>query len=62
MMSDMTLSAVLRRMGHGDLTVHGFRSKFRDWAAETTDHANHVVEKALAHAVGNGGREGVSAR
>ena len=45
MMSDMTLSAVLRRMGHGDLTVHGCRSTFRDWAAETTSYPNHVVER-----------------
>src|SRR5262249_28934527 len=37
-MNDMTLSAVLRRMDHGDLTVHGFRSTFRDWAAEATGH------------------------
>jgi integrase len=49
----MTLSAVLRRMGHGDLTVHGFRSTFRDWAAETTSYPNHVAEMALAHTVGN---------
>ena len=35
-MSDMTLTAVLRRMGRGDLTAHGFRSSFRDWVAETT--------------------------
>jgi integrase len=52
-MSDMTLTAVLRRMGRGDLTAHGFRSTFRDWAAETTAHPNHVVELALAHAIGN---------
>jgi integrase len=50
-LSDMTLSAVLRRMGRGELTVHGFRSTFRDWAAEATHHANHVVEQALAHAI-----------
>jgi integrase len=50
-MSDMTLTAVLRRMGRGELTAHGFRSTFRDWAAETTAHPNHVVEKALAHAI-----------
>jgi integrase len=50
-MSDMTLTAVLRRMGKGDLTAHGFRSTFRDWAAETTGHPNHVVEMALAHSV-----------
>lgn len=52
-MSDMTMTAVLRRMGHGDLTVHGFRSTFRDWAAEATHHPNHVVEQALAHTIGN---------
>ena len=50
-MSDMTLSAVLRRMGRGDLTVHGFRSTFRDWAAEASTHLNHVAEQALAHAI-----------
>jgi len=50
-MSDMTLTAVLRRMGRGDLTAHGFRSTFRDWAAETTAYPNHVVEQALAHAI-----------
>ena len=44
---------LLRRMGRPDITVHGFRSSFRDWAAETTAHPNHVVEMALAHAVGN---------
>jgi integrase len=47
----MTLTAVLRRMGRGELTAHGFRSTFRDWAAETTGHPNHVVEAALAHAI-----------
>jgi integrase len=34
-----------------DVTVHGFRSTFRDWAAETTHHPNHVLEMALAHAI-----------
>jgi integrase len=52
-MSDMTLTAVLRRMGMGDLTAHGFRSTFRDWAAKATVHPNHVVEQALAHAIGS---------
>jgi integrase len=36
------------------VTAHGFRSTFRDWAAETTAYPNHVVEQALAHAIGNG--------
>jgi integrase len=35
------------------LTVHGFRSTFRDWAAETTSYPNHVVEMALAHSIGS---------
>jgi integrase len=48
------LKRVLQRIGYDDITVHGFRSTFRDWAAETTAFPNHVVEMALAHAVGNG--------
>jgi integrase len=47
------LVVLLRRMNR-DATAHGFRSTFRDWAAETTAYPNHVVEMALAHAVGNG--------
>jgi integrase len=42
---------LLRRMGHDSVTVHGFRSSFRDWAAERTSYPNHVAEAALAHAV-----------
>lgn len=52
-LSDMTLSGVLRRMGRKDITVHGFRSSFRDWAAEATDFSNEMAEMALAHAIGN---------
>ena len=40
-------------MGRGAVTVHGMRSSFRDWAAETTGYANHVVEMALGHAIGS---------
>jgi len=40
-------------MGRGDLTAHGFRSTFRDWAAERTNFPNEVVEMALAHSVGS---------
>lgn len=47
-LSDMTLTAVLRRMG-ADATVHGFRSTFRDWAGETTAYPREVIEHALAH-------------
>jgi len=49
----MALLAVLRRMGRGDLTSHGFRSTFRDWAAEETTFPGEVLEMALAHAIGN---------
>ena len=49
----MSLTAVLRRMRRGELTAHGFRSSFRDWAAETTAYPAELVEMALAHAVGN---------
>jgi integrase len=52
MLSDMTLTAVLRRM-EMDAVPHGFRSTFRDCAAEQTDYPNEVAEMALAHAVGN---------
>jgi hypothetical protein len=44
---------VLERMGYGDLTVHGLRSSFKDWAAECTDFQDWVSEKALAHQVGD---------
>lgn len=52
-LSNMALLMVLRRMERGDLTTHGFRSTFRDWAAETTAYANEMVEMALAHTVGD---------
>ncbi|MBC7103815.1 MAG: integrase arm-type DNA-binding domain-containing protein [Parvibaculum sp.] len=52
-LSNMALLMTLRRMGHEDLTAHGFRSSFRDWAAEQTAFPNEVAEMALAHAVGD---------
>jgi integrase len=52
-MSNMAMLVLLRRMKRTDITAHGFRSAFRDWCAEATDHAPHVAEAALAHAVGN---------
>lgn len=48
-LSDMALTAVLRRMESGGLTQHGFRSTFRDWAGETTAYPREVIEHALAH-------------
>ena len=44
---------LLRRMGRGDLTAHGFRSTFSDWCAERTDFPSEVREMALAHTVGD---------
>jgi integrase len=52
-LSNMALLQLLRRMGRADITAHGFRSSFRDWAAERTHYPNFVVEMALAHTVGN---------
>lgn len=51
-LSNMAMLKTLERMGHSDLTTHGFRSTFRDWAAETTSYPGEVVEMALAHAIG----------
>lgn len=51
-LSDMSLLAVLRRM-KVTATAHGFRSTFRDWAADKTHYPGEVVEMALAHAVGD---------
>jgi integrase len=39
--------------GRGDITTHGFRATFKTWAEEKTDHANEIIEMALAHAVGD---------
>ncbi len=48
-LSDMTLTAVLRRMKRDEITVHGFRSTFRDWSAEATAFDRQTAEHALAH-------------
>ena len=53
-MSDMTLTQVLRKTGLAQRsTVHGFRSAFRDWAAECTSAPYAVMELSLAHSVGS---------
>jgi integrase len=49
-LSDMSLTAVLKRM-KVEATAHGFRSSFRDWVSEHTSHSSEVAEMALAHAV-----------
>ncbi len=48
-LSNMSMLAVLKRMDRPDLTVHGFRSTFRDWTAEATNFPRELAEKALAH-------------
>ncbi len=50
-LSAYAFGALLRSMKRSNVTVHGFRSTFRDWIAEETTHANEVAEMALAHAV-----------
>jgi integrase len=51
--SDMSMLAVLKRMGLSEITVHGFRSTFRDWSAEQTNFPRDVCEAALAHTLEN---------
>jgi integrase len=50
-LSNMAMTMALRGMGRGERTVHGFRSTFRDWAAERTSFPAEVAEMALAHTV-----------
>ena len=50
-LSQMALLMLLRRLGYAHVTVHGFRSSFRDWAAECSGHPREVAEMALAHAL-----------
>jgi integrase len=52
-LSNMAMLALLERMGRDDITTHGFRSTFRDWAAERTNFPAEVAEMALAHVVGD---------
>ncbi|PTB17769.1 integrase [Trinickia symbiotica] len=52
-LSNMAMLNVLERMGYDGITVHGFRSTFRDWVAESTDYPDSLAEMALAHAVEN---------
>lgn len=51
-LSSMAMAMLLRRM-KSDVTVHGFRSTFRDWASETTGFSHEVCEMALAHTISN---------
>ncbi|GAA0439524.1 MULTISPECIES: tyrosine-type recombinase/integrase [Sphingomonas] len=51
--SNMAMTMLLRRMGYGHVTTHGFRSTFRDWAGDTTTYPREIVEQALAHTIQN---------
>ena len=50
-LSNMAFAQLLRRMGREDITAHGFRSSFRDWAAEQTTYPRELAEMALAHVI-----------
>lgn len=50
-LSENAMLALLKRMGYGHVTVHGFRSTFKDWAGEITDFADDLSETALAHRI-----------
>jgi integrase len=52
-LSNMSMAAVLKRMGRDEITVHGFRSTFMDWAHEQTAFPKVVIDMALAHTVGD---------
>lgn len=52
-LSNMAMAMQLKRMKRTDITVHGFRSTFRDWASEHTSFPHEVCEMALAHTIGN---------
>jgi integrase len=52
-LSSAALAALMRRLGAGDATIHGFRSAFRDWAGNETHFPREVAEAALAHVVGD---------
>jgi integrase len=52
-LSNMAMLTLLKRMNRHDVTVHGFRSSFRDWAAEQTAYPNELLEMALAHTIKN---------
>ena len=51
--SNMAMAMLLRRMGYGHVTTHGFRSTFRDWAGDETTFPRELIEQALAHTIQN---------
>tara|TARA_R110000782_G_scaffold152545_1_gene245121 strand:+ start:238 stop:1464 length:1227 start_codon:yes stop_codon:yes gene_type:complete len=53
-LSNMSFLQLLKRMDHGSMTAHGFRSTFRDWVSERTNYPREVAEMALAHKISDG--------
>ena len=51
--SNMAMAMLLRRMGRDNVTVHGFRSTFKDWASNETHYSDELSEEALAHTIGS---------
>lgn len=51
--SDMVFTALLKRMKRGNVTTHGFRSTFKDWATDKTEHHRETIEAAMAHVIGD---------
>ncbi len=49
--SNMAMAQLLKRMNYPDITTHGFRSTFRDWAGDATNHPRELIEQALAHTI-----------
>jgi integrase len=52
-LSNMAMDMMLRRMKRNDVTVHGFRSSFRDWAGNVSNFPREITETALAHVIGD---------
>jgi integrase len=52
-LSNMAFLMLLRRMGHADLTAHGFRATFKTWGSERTSYQSEIVEASLAHVIGS---------
>ena len=52
-LSDMSLLAVLKRLGRTDITTHGMRAAFKTWASDATEFPRELIEASLAHIVGD---------
>ena len=61
-LSSMAMAMQLRRLRRSDITVHGFRSSFRDWVWEETEFPHELAEQALAHTISEQGRGSIPTR